>query len=214
MDCRRPILLAFACLLALAAGDVAAMQATKPLVMAVTGGDFPNLTQAVDVPPRFDADGKPVSPGCDGVRANRIDELAPPWHEAVDSVQMDCEAMAEIYDGFDSLAIATTATLKPGAVSLAGQPVAEVRLMDSDLWGDHQYVLEAPFDLARDALKRHVETHCKQRHLREERIGDADCRVSLSDEGLYLSTDEISGIWVHSDPDDPQRTIYAEAWAD
>lgn len=214
MDCRRPVVYSLACLLALAARDAAALQMPESGGFAVAGGDFPSLTQAVDIAPRFDADGVPVSPGCDGVRARRIDELALPWRHAVASVQLDCEALAAAYDGFDTLAIAATAVLEPGTVSLAGQPVAEVRLMDSELWGDHQYVLEAPFSSAHEALKQHVESHCAQRHLRDEHAGAADCAMSENDGGLYLSTDEISGIWIHADPDDPQRTIYAEAWAD
>lgn len=214
MDCRRPVAYSLAGLLALAARDAAAMQTPDSVAFAVAGGDFPSLTQAVDIAPRFDAEGAPVSPGCDGVRARRIDELALPWRHAVTGVQLDCEVLAAAYDGFDTLAIAATAILEPGTVSLAGQPVAEVRLMDSELWGDHQYVLEAPFPSVHDALKQHVESSCHSRRLRDEHAGAADCTMSENDGGLYLPTDEIGGIWIHADPDDPQRTIYAEAWAD
>ena len=33
-------------------------------------------------------------------------------------------------------------------------------------------------------------------------------------DGLYLAASDTAGQWIHADPDDADRTLYVEAWAD
>lgn len=211
MDCRRSRL-AFALPACLAVVPVFAAQ--TPVTIEVHGGDFPTLVQDTGVVPALDEHGLPRAPGCEAVRARRVDEMPYPWRDAIDRIHLDCQALESAEDGVDTLALNATAYLKPGRVWLAGQAVTEIRLMDSELWGDHQYVLAIPFEQVAGDLRRHVEADCAQRHLREEREAAAECRMHASDGELYLELNEISGLWIHADPDDATRTIYAEAWAD
>jgi hypothetical protein len=180
----------------------------------VSGDDFPVLVQAVAGTVRFDALNLP-DPGCSDIRARRVDELPLPWRKVVERVHLDCDRVGQDSAGKEMVALVGTAFLKPGAVRMAGHPVAEVRLMDSELWGDHQYVLDTDYAAAAASLRALIEARCQQQQrIREQAAGHQDCRMKRGSAGLYLSSDEISGIWVHADPDDPQRTIYAEAWAD
>ncbi|WP_411832814.1 hypothetical protein [Pseudoxanthomonas mexicana] len=176
--------------------------------LELSGDDFPVILQPV-----VDGSGGDQG-GCLGVRARRIDEIALPWRKAVERLHLDCHTLDEDSAGVAMIALAGTAYLKPGAATMAGHPVAEVRLMDSELWGDHQYVLEAAYAAVADDLRRLIETRCLQRRLREESGPAQDCRMTVNPDSLYLEINEISGIWVHADPDDPRRTVYAEAWAD
>lgn len=188
-----------------------------PVTIEVRGDDFPMLVQDTGLPPPLDDNGLPRTPGCEAVRARRVDELPYPWREAVDRVHLDCQPMEAPEGGTALMALTATAFLKPGRVWLAGHAVVEIRRMDSELWGDHQYVLAEPYAAVAADLRAQLEADCRKRHLREEREvreGAPECRMEDSDDALYLRMDEISGIWIHADPDDASRTIYAEGWAD
>ena len=154
-----------------------------------------------------------ILPGCDRIRARRLDELPPGWSSRVAQVELDCEeALAD--DAQQALtAVTARARLHADQVHLAGLPVLEVRLMDSSRWGDHQYVLAAPFAAAGPAIRRFVEDSCLARTLADEAPATA-CTMLEADDGLYLPTSDAGGIWIHVDPDDATRTLYVEAWAD
>lgn len=185
-----------------------------PVTIEVRGDDFPMLVQDTGLPPPLDDNGLPRAPGCEAVRARRVDELPYPWREAVDRIHLDCQPM-EAPEGETALmALTATAFLKPGRVWLAGHAVIEIRRMDSELWGDHQYVLSEPYAQVATDLRAQLEADCVKRHMRQEREGAPECTMEESDGALYLRVDEISGIWIHADPDDASRTIYAEGWAD
>lgn len=185
-----------------------------PVTIELRGDDFPVLVQDSGQLPPLAEDGLPQPRGCEAVRARRIDELPWPWRDAIDRIHLDCEEI-EVPSG-DALALALTATafLKPGRAWLAGHPVAEIRLMDSQWWGDHQYILAAPYEETAQALREHIERSCATRHMREENSQAPDCQMHETDRELYLEVEEISGVWVHADPDDPGRTVYAEGWTD
>lgn len=193
---------------------VAFAQEVPPPGFDVRGGDFPVLVSDTGLPPPLDEAGEAEPPGCEAVRARRVDELPWPWRDAVDRIHLDCQSMPAPGADTELLAIVSTAFLKPDRARLAGHPIAEVRLMDSELWGDHQYVIAAAYPEAARDLRTLVETDCLQRHLREEHAGAPACSMQAQGDGLYLQIDEVSGVWIHADPDDSQRTIYAEAWAD
>lgn len=212
MDCRRSVLIPLLALAICPAG-VPAHAGQAPVAIEVRGDDFPALVQSTGLPPPLDESGLPQAPGCESVRARRIDELPHPWRAAVDRIHLDCQPL-DPADAGQGLALTTTAFLKPGRVWLAGHAVAEIRLMDSDLWGDHQYVLAAAYDEVAADLRRQVEADCASRHLREERGEPEDCRMLDSGGELYLQVDEINGIWIHPDADDAGLTVYAEGWAD
>ena len=182
-----------------------------PVTIEVRGYDFPLLLHQTGLPAPLDDNGLPMQAGCEAVRARRLDELPYPWSEAVDRVHLDCQP-AESADA--GIALTVTAFLKPGRVWLAGQPVSEIRLMDSYLYGDHQYVIAAAFAQVGAELRKQVEADCQRRHLLEERDAAAVCQMQELPGEFYLEADEISGIWIHADPDDAHSTIYSEAWAD
>jgi hypothetical protein len=211
MECRHLLAPAAAGLLLVAGARARADDAVGTRALQVTGGDFPALVMVV--PGDQAGSGADVLPGCDRIRARRLDELAPGWRTRVARVELDCEdALAD--DARDALtAVTARAMVVPDRVRMAGQPVAEVRLMDSQRWGDHQYVVDAPYATAAPALRRFVEETCRQRTLAQETALDA-CTMVEADAGFYLPRDEAGGIWIHADPDDATRTLYVEAWAD
>lgn len=213
MDCRRLFAPAAACLLLAATARARAEEAPAPGMLQVRGGDFPALAMKIHPAPADAVQDPSPLADCAHVRARRVDELATNWRGRVHSVQLDCDAAIVDDAGAETMAVSARALLKPDRVELAGQPVAEVRLMDSELWGDHQYIVAVPYRQAAEPLRRHVEAACRQRRLLEE-AATADCTMSVLGDGLFLSTDEIGGIWIHPDPDDAGRTVYAEAWAD
>ena len=208
MECRS---FAFATLLGLSTLAWPSSATTSAPVLQLSGGDFPELTLHQ---PSFDEVGNPLPMACDQIRAKRIDELDPLWKRSVDRIHLECEDLNEEDAGFDMLATTITGFLKTGMAQFAGQPLAEVRLMDSDLWSDHQYVLQRPYEEARDALKQFIEARCRAQQDNPAALVEKDCAMTESEEGLYLETSEAGGIWVHPEQDDPQRTVYAEAWSD
>ncbi|MET1162645.1 MAG: hypothetical protein ABWY48_08880 [Pseudoxanthomonas sp.] len=203
----------FALLLSLSVSALAppCLAATQEPVLRLSGGDFPELTIHQ---PSFDEAGNPLPMACDRIRAKRIDELDPLWKRSMDRIHLECEELNEENSGFDMVATTLTGFVRAGMVEFAGQPLAEVRLMDSDLWSDHQYILQRPYEEAREALKRFIESRCQAQQDDPAALVENSCALTESEEGLYLQASELGGIWVHPDRDDPQRTVYAEAWSD
>jgi hypothetical protein len=208
MECRR---FTFATLLSLSTLAWSSSATTPEPLLQLAGGDFPELTVHQ---PSFDEAGNPLPMACDQIRAKRIDELDPLWKRSIDRIHLDCEDLKQEDAGFDMLATTITGFLKAGMAQFAGQPLAEVRLMDSDLWSDHQYILQLPYEEARDPLKQFIEARCHTQQDDPTALVENDCIMTESEEGLYLETSEVGGIWVHPEQDDPQRTVYAEAWSD
>ena len=208
MECRR---FAFALFLGLSFLARPSWAAMPPPVLQLSGGDFPELTVHQ---PSFDEAGNQLPMACDQIRAKRIDELDPLWKRSVDRIHLDFEEVKEEEAGFDMVATTVTGFLKAGMAQFAGQPLAEVRLMDSDLWSDHQYVLQRPYEEARDALKQFIEARCRAQQDNPAALVENNCLLTESEEGLYLEASELGGVWVHPEQDDPQRTVYAEAWSD
>ena len=58
------------------------------------------------------------------------------------------------------------------------------------------------------------ESRCRMRQDDPALLAQGDCTLIREDEGLYLDTSEVGGIWLHPDQDDTRRTVYAEAWSD
>ncbi|MET0814059.1 MAG: hypothetical protein ABWX88_02595 [Pseudoxanthomonas sp.] len=184
---------------------------TQEPVLQLSGGDFPELTVHQ---PRFDEAGNQLPMACDQIRARRIDELDPLWKRGMDRIHLECEDLNEEDSGFDMVATTVTGFVRAGMVEFAGQPLAEVRLMDSDLWSDHQYILQRPYEEAREGLKRFIAARCRAQQDNPAALVENDCTLTESEQGLYLQASELGGIWVHPDQEDPQRTVYAEAWSD
>ncbi len=212
---RRFLPLPALCLMAIALPAPAAEQAQTPAreigALRVAGNDFPELMLHV---PAFDATGNQTALACGQVRAKRIDELDPLWKRAVERIHLDCENLTEADAGFETMATVATAYLKPGAVVFADVPVAEVRLMDSDLWSDHQYVLERPYAQIREILKQHVQSRCLAQPESPDALVQNPCAALQRQEGVYLHGSEGGGVWIHPEQDHPARTIYAEAWGE
>lgn len=185
--------------------------AAQAPVLQLSGGDFPDLTLHQ---PRFDERGNQLPMACEQIRARRIDELDPLWKRATERIHLECEDLKEEDAGFDMVATVVTGFMRPGIVQFAGLPVAEVRLMDSDLWSDHQYLLQQPYAQARAALKSFIESRCLAQQDRSGALMQKNCTLTETEEGLYLEASELGGIWVHPEEGDPARTVYAEAWSD
>ena len=211
MECRHLLAPAAAGLLLVAGARARAEEAGTARILHVAGGDFPALVMVV--PGEHAAHGLEAMPGCDRIRARRVDELAPGWRSRVARVELDCEDTLADDDQQTLTAVTARAVLHPGRVQLAGQPVTEVRLMDSQRWGDHQYVLAVPFAAAGPTIRRFVEDTCMARTLADEAPAAA-CTMLTADDGFYLPANDAGGIWIHADPDDAGRTLYVEAWAD
>ncbi|MDR7067829.1 hypothetical protein J2X02_000646 [Pseudoxanthomonas japonensis] len=212
MECRHLLAPAAAAgLLLVAAARVRAEDAGAPRVLHVAGGDFPALVMVV--PGEHAAYGLDAMPGCDRIRARRIDELAPGWRARVARVELDCEDTLADDERETLTAVSARAELHADRVQFAGQPVTEVRLMDSQRWGDHQYVLAVPFATAGPAIRRFVEDRCLARTLADETPAAA-CTMLQADDGYYLPAGDAGGIWIHADSEDAGRTLYVEAWAD
>ena len=200
----------FVLLLLSTLAPVGAVRAQAP-VLQLSGGDFPELTVHRPV---FDERNNQRAMACDQMRAKRIDELDPLWKRAMDRIHFDCEDLTEEDAGFDMVATVATAFLRPGMVQFAGLPVAEVRMMDSDLWSDHQYVLQQSYAQARTKLRDFIESRCRAQQDQAGALVERGCSLTETDEGLYLEASELGGIWVHPEQGDPARTVYAEAWSD
>lgn len=223
MQCVRPLVLS-ACVLMLASIPGHALAVDKPAAaFEVAGSDFPLLIRPTGAKPGTDADGRPLSPGCESVRAKRVDELFFPWNRAIERVHVDCQPMDGEEDGSmdgngetRALPVITaTAYLRAGHVRLAGLPVIEIRLIDSGSWSDRQYVIANRFENAVAALQHHVETRCLQQAQLAEREEEEDaCRMIEAIGARYLPTHDLGGIWLYPDPDDPKITLYAEVWAE
>lgn len=222
MECRsNSHLLAF-CLLASAACPSLATTPSPPPaaapkpVLQLSGGDFPVL---VAHQPARDDSGDLLPLACEQIRGKRIDELDPLWKQAIERIHTDCDDLKRETAGFDMVATVATGFLKPGSVEFAGIPVAEVRLMDSEMWGDHEYILDRPYAGIRETLERFVESHCRASQDNAppdnlQALPRDSCELTETDEGMYLEAGPLGGIWIHPQRDDPQRTVYAEAWAD
>lgn len=206
----RPGAIAF-CLLVMATAPGLAAEPPDAPALEVAGGDFPALLMRRAAQ---EGAGNTFVIACDHIRARRIDELDPLWEQSVDRIHLDCDEMTEAELGADTMVTLVTAYLKPGAVQFAGIPVAEVRLMDSDLWGDHQYLLDLPYPGASTILKQYLVSRCNAQQDNPSLLRRHGCALEEREDGLYLENGEAGGIWVHADREDPQRTVYAEAWAD
>ncbi len=214
----RPLLLS-SCIAALACMPGRALAMDKPVpAFEVAGGDFPLLIRPTGARPGNDGEGRPLPPGCESVRGKRVDELFFPWNRAIERVHVDCQPMDGAGDDDDAPAlpvVTATAYLRAGHVRLAGQPVVEIRLIDSGSWSDRQYVIASRFDNVVAALQRHVETRCRQQARLAEREDEDDlCRMIEAIGARYLPTHDLGGIWLYPDPDDPKVTLYAEVWAE
>ena len=200
----------FALLLMTTLAPVGVVHAQAP-VLQLSGGDFPDLTVHRPV---FDERNNQLAMACDQMRAKRIDELDPLWKRAMDRIHFDCEDLTEEDAGFAMVATVATGFLQPGMVQFAGLPVAEVRMMDSDLWSDHQYVLQQSYAEARTKLRDFIQSRCRAQQDREGALVERGCSLIETEERLYLEASELGGIWVHPEEGDPARTVYAEAWSD
>lgn len=204
------------CLLTIAASSSLAttppVPAAAPMpVLQLSGNDFPVL---IAHQPARDENGVLLPPACDQIRGKRIDELDPLWKQAVERIHVDCDDLKQEAAGFDMVATAATGFLRPGSVEFAGIPVLEVRLMNSEKWGDYEYILDRPYTEIRDVLERFIQSHCHSSQDNPEALARSTCELTETADGMYLEAGPLSGIWMHPQHDDPQRTVYAEVWAD
>lgn len=152
---------------------------------------------------------------CDQIRARRIDELDPVWRRVVQRIHLECEPLPAVEDGeADTMATVVTAYLHQGSARFLDLPVAELRLMDSEFWSDHQYVLDTPYPRIIDTLQPLLVARCQAKYDGPGALGRRDCKVTRTDQGMFIDSSAVGGAWVHPDPYDPKRTVYAEAWAE
>ena len=163
----------------------------------------------------FAIDGSRPALACDQIRPRRIDELDPAWRRIVQRIHLECEPLAAMQDGeVDTIATVVTAYLEHGTARFLDSPVAELRLMDSDLWSDHQYVLDTPYPRIVDTLQPLLVARCQATHDDPAALARRDCKVTRTEQGMFIDSSAVGGAWLYPDPHDPQRTVYAEAWAE
>ncbi len=130
-------------------------------------------------------------------------------------IHLECEPLAAPQDDADeSIATTVTAYLHPDAARFLDWPVVEVRLMDSLLWSDRQYVLDAPYPAVARAMRKPLVARCQAMQDEPSALVRRDCTVTRTDQGMFIDSSAGGGAWVHPDPHDPQRTVYAESWAE
>jgi hypothetical protein len=183
----------------------------KTVGVDLAGHNFPALSKTLDTTENASGTTSP----CLRVRALRLNELDAKWKPLVANISLKCK----VGEGFDNKPDANTtaiAKLKPGAANYAGVSILEIRMMDSAWGNDYQYVLNAPFSRIKKQLKLAIRNHCIKEQGITVAITDNICAVVNDGQhgGLYLDTGEGGGIWLHPDPDNPNRSIYASAWSE
>ena len=180
---------------------------------------FPELLEIAPLPPSApqtsasaDPDAKPtakqIAKACARVRAKRTRELDPHWANAIVRIDYTCDF--EFSDIGEGLKTSATAILRPGAIRFHGIDVVEVRRSASDWGGDDQYVLAARFDQKGKTLVQTLRKHCKQLY-----TPAWDCDIEPWDEGgFHIRSNELGGYFVHPDPDNRARTIFASGWSE
>ena len=184
--------------------------------LKLDNSDFPALVIVEPMP----EDDTRYGPHCAHMKVRSVDELKRRWRSVITRIDFKCRDLTGEESGYSSATSETTITLllKPEAVTFAGFPVIELRMRNSELWGDEQFILDAPFTQTGPVLQRHLETTCG---LSKQRLRASDPRICVIEEGalwhnggLYLRTSELGGTWAHPEEGHPQRTVYAEAWSD
>ncbi|MBB1601735.1 hypothetical protein A9977_16980 [Variovorax sp. UMC13] len=191
------------CLAAL--GGLASVASAGAAPVELAGMDLPSWVHGAD---------KASGQGCRAVRARRPTELPQPWRGLVRTITMQCSPMAGV-DKEPDASTESVATLRPGAATLRGIPVLALRLSESWAHGDTQYVLDAPHAEVAAVLGAYVKARCLSR-AGTTVVVEGLCEP-LADEGnggSYTRTSEMGGTWLHPDPDDPRRTILADAWSE
>ncbi len=184
--------------------------------LQLDNADFPALVIVEQMP----EDDTRYGPDCAHMKVRSVDALKRRWRSAIARIDFECRDITGEASGYNSATSETTITvaLKPNAVTFAGFPVIELRMKHSELWGDDQFILDAPFSKTGPVLQRHLETTCG---LSKQRLRERKQRTCVIEEGtfwhnggLYLRTSELGGTWAHPEEGHPQRTVYAEAWSD
>ena len=184
--------------------------------LQLDNSDFPALVIVEPMP----EDDTRYGPDCAHMKVRSVDALKRRWRSVIARIDFECRDLTGEESGYSSATSETTITLllKPEAVTFAGFPVIELRMRNSELWGDEQFILDAPFTQTGPVLQRHLETTCG---LSKQRLRESNQRICVIEEGafwhnggLYLSTGELGGTWAHPEEGHPQRTVYAEAWSD
>lgn len=184
--------------------------------LRLDNSDFPALVIFQSMPENNTRYG----PDCAHMKVRSVDELKRRWRSVITRIVFECKDINGEESGYSAATSETTITvfLKPKAVTFAGFPVIELRMKSSDLWGDAQFILDAPFTQTGPVLQRHLETTCglSKQQLRERK--QRECVIEEGafwhNGGLYIKTSELGGTWAHPEEAHPQRTVYAEAWSD
>jgi hypothetical protein len=187
-----------------------------PRVLQLGNSDFPELVVVEPMPENNTRYG----PDCAHIKVRSLDQLKRRWRSVIASVDFECKDIDGEASGYSATTSETTIRilLKDKAVAFAGFPVIELRMKNSDLWGDDQFILDAPFAETGPVLQRHLETTCglSKQQLREKKR--KQCVIEEDSHwhhgGLYIRTNELGGTWAHPEAEHPQRTVYAEAWSD
>jgi hypothetical protein len=177
----------------------------------LVGRPFPSLKTTLTMT----AETHPGASPCDAVRAMRLDELDAEWAPMVADIALSCEVGQGIEDEPDANTT-VVAKLRPKAAHFGGAPVVEIRMSDSAWGNDYQYVLDARFGSARQRLSTAIRAHCLKNSDAAADAPDTVCRIQGDGVhgGLYIDTGEGGGLWLHPDPDNPRRTIFASAWSE
>lgn len=175
---------------------------TAAMAFDVADMDPPALVHGLD---------KASGIGCKAVRAKKNAELAPPWRSAITAISMTCEPMEGLNKEPDAGTVAV-AKLRPGAATLQGIPVVELRQSSSWAHDDSQYVLGAAYPEVVNLLGAYIRARCLARAGSQAPTENL-CAIAPDAQhgGIYVNTSELGGTWLHPDPRDPRRSVLAEA---
>ena len=165
----------------------------------------------MDPPVLVHGHGKTSGIGCKAVRAKKPSELPQPWRGAVVGISITCEPMVGLNKEPDASTDAV-ARLRPGAITLLGIAVVELRQSSSWAHDDSQFVLDAAYSEIAGSLGAYVRSRCLA-GAAPQAPAENLCTIAPDAEhgGIYVNTSELGGTWLHPDPRDPRRSILAEA---
>ncbi|WP_198085343.1 hypothetical protein [Variovorax sp. E3] len=189
--------------------------ATAAIAFEAAGIDMPALVRHPHRPEA--AQGTPGNMRgvtCKEVRARKPAELPSPWRGAVTAISMSCEPFPGL-DKEPDVSTDAVARLRPGAATLWGVPVIELRHSESWAHGDSQYVLGAAYADVAASLGAYLQARCLSQAPRAApRESICNVEPDARHGGLYVRTSELGGVWLHPDPADPRRSILAQAWSE
>lgn len=196
---------AFTLLAALCPALVAAAPASTRSPIDALDAGFPKLVAGLESDDQT----------CAARHALKPDEVASPWRGRVADIAMQCSSVEGV-NGEPDVSIDAQAKVIGGTVQLGGVPVREVRLSNSWAGDDKSFTLVGRYADLYKKLGPMIRARCVQEWKKSTGSATGWCamRGDPIHGGLFVEAGELGGVWLHPDPDNPNQTIYADAWSE